>query len=62
METIYEVETGKYVSSISPLELTEIETDAMGFYEAEIGDTLDALNGSGEQTFAKGRPTDRQPH
>jgi len=60
METIYEVETGKYVSSISPLELTESEADAMGFYEEEINDTLDALNGNGEQ-FAKGRPTDRQP-
>ena len=61
METIYEIESELFVASITPLELTESEADAMEFNESEVDDVLEALNGS-ETSFAKGRPTDRQPH
>jgi hypothetical protein len=59
--TIYQVSTGQFVSNLDPFELTVNESDAMDFNDEDADDVVALLEQEQNESFAKGRPKDRQP-
>ena len=60
MTTIYKIETGEYLVSVDPLELTTDPLLALQVHELETDGILDELNPEGEVIFAVGNPGQTQ--
>lgn len=58
---IIQLSTGLFVKQLHPFVLTTIESDAQDFTDEEIDGVIETLEQEQGESFAKGRPTDRQP-
>jgi len=57
---IHQVSTGLFVKQLNPFVLTTIESDSQDFTDEEIDSVIETLEQEQSESFAKGRPKDRQ--